>query len=77
MIKGILALPILGLILMTGGCSQDPGANAPPDPAVTQAKIEQMTPEKRAAYDQAMKSRNQAMAATRGKGPLANNPNGQ
>ena len=57
------------------GCSGDPGVNAPSDPPVTQAKINKMTPEQRAAYDQAMRSRDQALAATQGKGSLASRTN--
>jgi hypothetical protein len=71
---------ILSLIALMGaafGCARDPGVNAPPDPPVSQAKIDQMTPQQRAAYDQAMKSRDEAMAATKGKGPLVNRGNGQ
>ncbi len=75
--KRILSLSLLVLALSACGCMRDPGVNAPPDPAVTQSKISQMTPEKRAAYEAAMRSRDQALAATQGKGPLANRPNGR
>lgn len=74
MTKRILCLLLFGALAC--GCMRDPGVNAPPDPVVTQAKIDQMTPQQRAAYDQAMRSRDQALAATQGKGPLAKKPNG-
>jgi len=67
--KRLLCLLALGSL--TCGCTGDPGVNAPPDPAVTTAQINKMTPEQKAAYDQAMRSRNEALAATQGKGPLA------
>ena len=74
-------MDIRKLVLCAGaaalcGCGQDPGVNAPPDPVVTQAKIDQMSPQQQAAYQQATRSRDQAMAATQGRGPLANKSNG-
>jgi len=67
-----LALPALAF-----GCSGDPGVNAPPDRTVSTAQVSKMTPAQRAGYDQAMMSKNQAYAATHGKGPLAPGANGQ
>jgi len=69
-------LCIVALATLAWGCSGDPGVNAPSDPPVTQAKIDKMTPEQKAGYDQAMRSRDQALAATRGRGPLASKVNG-
>jgi len=73
----IRCLTLVALSIVACGCQSDPGVNAPPDPPVTQAKVDHMTPEQRAGYEQAMKSRNQALAATQGKGPLANGAGGQ
>jgi len=71
------SLVLLGLLVAAVGCTRDPGVNAPPDAPVTEAKISKMSPEQRAAYEQAMKSRDQALAATRGRGHVASNSNGQ
>jgi len=68
----LLAMPFLAC-----ACSSDPGVNAPPDPPVTQAQIDKMSPAQKAGYDQAMKSKDQAMAATQGKGPRPTTGNGQ
>jgi hypothetical protein len=65
------------LAVVACGCTGDPGVNAPSDPPVTAAKINSMSPAQRAAYNQAMMSRDLALAATQGKGPLAHEGNGR
>jgi hypothetical protein len=50
-------------MVIIGGCARE-GATAPPDKPVTETQVENMSAEKRAGYEQAMKSRQQALAAT-------------
>jgi hypothetical protein len=58
-------------VVFIGGCARE-GATAPPDKPVTETQVESMSPEKRAGYEQAMKSRQQALAATH----AGSNPSG-
>jgi hypothetical protein len=71
MSKRILCL--FAIPALVCGCS---GGTAPPDQPVTQAQISKMTPENKAGYNAAMLSRDRALAATQGKGPLATKSNG-
>ena len=59
----ISGLCVLLPVVLIGGCAKD-GATAPPDKPVTQTQAGNMSPEQKAGYEQAMKSRQQAMAAT-------------
>jgi len=69
----LLALPVL-----VCGCTGGPGgATAPADEPVTKAKVDKMAPDTKAGYNAAMLSRDRALAATQGKGPLASGKSGQ
>jgi len=71
-------LYLLAVSSLICGCTGGPGgATAPADEPVTKAKVDKMTPDQKAAYNAATLSRDRALAATQGKGPLASRTNGQ